>query len=41
MMQNNSRCQVYLWNQLVGEIVLVKGSVYFKYNEAFDLSIKE
>ena len=39
MMQNNYRCQVYLWDQLVGEIVLVKESIYFKYNEAFDLSI--
>ena len=39
MMQNNYRCQVYLWDQLVGEIVLVKESIYFKYNEAFDLNI--
>jgi len=30
MMQNNYRCQVYLWDQLVGEMVLVKESVYFK-----------
>ncbi len=39
MMQNNYRCQIYLWDQLVGEMVLVKESVYFKYNEAFDLNI--
>lgn len=30
MMQNNYRCQIYLWDQLVGEMVLVKESVYFK-----------
>jgi len=38
-MQNNTKCEVYLWNALVGEMVLVNGSVYFKYNTSFNLNI--
>lgn len=39
MMQNNTKCEVYIWDILVGEMVIVKGSVYFKYNESFNLNI--
>ena len=38
-MQNNERCFVYLWEQLVGEMILVKGVVYFKYDKDFKMNI--
>ncbi len=38
-MQNNTKCKVYLWDKLVGEMVLVKGNIYFKYDEYFNLNI--
>ena len=38
-MQNNYKCKIFIWDKLVGEMVLVKGSIYFKYDESFDLNI--
>ena len=39
MMQNNSKCSVYLWDKLVGEMILVKEKIYFKYDSSFDMEI--
>ena len=38
-MQNNERCFVYIWDLLVGEMILVKGVVYFKYDKDFKMNI--
>jgi len=37
--QNNSRCYVYIWDMLVGEMILVSGTVYFKYDKSFTMNI--
>ncbi len=38
-MQNNDRCLIYIWDILVGEMVLVKDIVYFKYDKEFKMNI--
>ena len=38
-MQNNNRCFVYIWDILVGEMVLVEKKVYFKYDKDFKINI--
>jgi len=37
--QNNNKCSVYIWNELVGELILIKEKIYFKYKNNFDLEI--
>ncbi len=38
-MQNNERCLIYIWDMLVGEMILVKNIVYFKYDKEFKMNI--
>lgn len=38
-MQNNDRCLIYIWNMLVGEMILVKNTIYFKYDNDFKMNI--
>lgn len=38
-MQNNNKCFVYLWDKLVGEMVLVRDKIYFKYDDKFKIEI--
>ena len=38
-MQNNNRCLIYIWDLLVGEMILVKNVVYFKYDKDFKMNI--
>ncbi len=38
-MQNNDRCFIYIWDMLVGEMILVKDTVYFKYDKEFKMNI--
>ena len=38
-MQNNTRCLIYIWDILVGEMVLIKNTVYFKYDKDFKMDI--
>jgi len=37
--QNNNRCLIYIWDLLVGEMILVKNVVYFKYDKDFKMNI--
>lgn len=39
MMENNSKCSVYIWDKHVGEMILVKEKIYFKYDSSFDMEI--
>ncbi|MEA2100440.1 MAG: type II toxin-antitoxin system HipA family toxin [Campylobacterota bacterium] len=39
MHQNNNKCHVYLWNKLVGTLVLVGSKIYFRYDETFNMEI--
>ena len=38
-MQNNNRCFIYLWDKLVGEMILVDNEIYFKYDNNFKIEI--
>ena len=38
-MQNNSSCLVYIWDTLIGEMILVKDTVYFRYDKNFNIEI--
>jgi len=37
--QNNNRCLIYIWDTFVGEMVLVKSTIYFKYDKDFKMNI--
>jgi serine/threonine-protein kinase HipA len=37
--ENNNKCSVYLWDTHVGEIILIKENLYFKYNKNFKMNI--
>jgi len=37
--QNNERCLIYIWDILVGEMLLVNNTVYFKYDKDFQMHI--
>ena len=39
MMQNNHKCHIYIWDRLVGEMILVNDVVYFRYDTNFDINI--
>ncbi len=38
-MQNNDRCFIYIWDLFVGEMILLKGIVYFRYDKNFKMNI--
>ena len=38
-MENNNRCFIYLWDKLVGEMILVRDTIYFKYDVDFNIEV--
>lgn len=38
-MLNNNRCSIFIWNEKVGELIIVNDSLYFKYDEDFNMEI--